>query len=335
MRKPWLRKRDGWWYVGEARGGRFVQRKLSQDREEAFRIWRSLRATPAVRGPSISGLASQWARWAERNRRPATVAWYGSILSPFLETYGAETCANLAPYHVTTHCVAVGAGSATERALVTCLKAMLNWGVSQGLIEKNPLAAMKRPPGKKREYLVVDEQRVLLLREANPELRLAIYALWNLGCRPEAIRTVTAANYISAMEAWVFPAGRHKTGSKTGRPLVVYMTPCMDTLTRILARYRPAGPLFLNAKGKPWTKDTINYAFTKLRKRLGLPKELLPYSFRHTFTTNALLKGIGIAAAAELLGHTDTSMVSRHYGHLDQHQKHLRDSLRKVRGEDG
>lgn len=292
-----------------------------------------MRPASTAAGPTAMELASRWFVWAERNRRPSTLAWYGAILAPFLEVHGAEPCASLAPHHITTHCVAVGASSSTERAVITCLKSILNWGISQGLIEKNPLATMKRPAGKKRTFLVTNDLRATVLREAAPELRLLVYALWNLGCRPEAVRGVAAHHFVPAMEAWVFAAGEHKTGDKTGRPLVVYLTPCMVTLTRILSVVRPKGPLFLNSKGRPWTKDSIKCAFTRLKERLGLPKELLPYSFRHTWTTNALLQGVGIAATAELLGHTDTSMVSRHYGHLDQHAQHLRDSLRKVRGD--
>jgi hypothetical protein len=36
---------------------------------------------------------------------------------------------------------------------------------------------------------------------------------------------------------------------------------------------------------------------------------------RHSFASQALVNGVGIAHVAELLGHVDTSMVSSHYAH--------------------
>ncbi len=36
----------------------------------------------------------------------------------------------------------------------------------------------------------------------------------------------------------------------------------------------------------------------------------------HSFATDALINGVGIAQVAELLGHTSTEMVMRHYSHI-------------------
>jgi integrase len=54
------------------------------------------------------------------------------------------------------------------------------------------------------------------------------------------------------------------------------------------------------------------------------------YSLRHTFATDALEKGVGIAQVAELLGHTDTRMVAQQYGHLNQKIAHMREAATKA-----
>jgi integrase len=48
------------------------------------------------------------------------------------------------------------------------------------------------------------------------------------------------------------------------------------------------------------------------------------YTYRHTFVTDALENGVGVAQVAELLGHTSTDMVMSHYQHLSEKREHLR-----------
>lgn len=55
----------------------------------------------------------------------------------------------------------------------------------------------------------------------------------------------------------------------------------MVELCRGLAREHPSGPLFLNMRGNPWTRNAIRFRFRNLRQRLDLPEELVAYTFRH------------------------------------------------------
>lgn len=48
---------------------------------------------------------------------------------------------------------------------------------------------------------------------------------------------------------------------------VVYLTPPMVKLCTRLAAEHPEGPLFLNSRGKPWTRNAIRCRFRTLRKR--------------------------------------------------------------------
>jgi integrase len=67
-----------------------------------------------------------------------------------------------------------------------------------------------------------------------------------------------------------------------------------------------------------------------LRKKLRLPDGIVAYTYRHTFTTDGLANGVGIATMAELLGHRNTSMIDRHYGHLDKMTDHLKSAVIKA-----
>ena len=68
--------------------------------------------------------------------------------------------------------------------------------------------------------------------------------------------------------------------------------------------------------GNPWKKDTVVQKVDRLRAKLDLPKDFTVYAYRHTFATNALLNEVPLQTVSELLGHSDTRMVSKVYGTL-------------------
>ena len=45
-------------------------------------------------------------------------------------------------------------------------------------------------------------------------------------------------------------------------------------------------------------------------------KRITAYAMRHTFPSNLLMAGVSDVKVARWLGHSDTRMVHRHYGHL-------------------
>jgi integrase len=132
---------------------------------------------------------------------------------------------------------------------------------------------------------------------------------------------VTAADINLDDAVWVLQ--KHKTQKKTGKPRVVYLTPAMVELTRKLAERHPEGPLFRNSRGKPWTRNAIRCRFRQLRRKLPNLKGVVSYTYRHSYATDALEQGVGVAQVAELLGHTTTDMVMQHYQHLSEKREHL------------
>jgi integrase len=65
---------------------------------------------------------------------------------------------------------------------------------------------------------------------------------------------------------------------------------------------------------------------------LGLRKDLCAYEIRHAFGTYGILNGVDIATLAELMGHSDTTMVSRVYGHRANQTQHLAAAVVKAAG---
>lgn len=60
-----------------------------------------------------------------------------------------------------------------------------------------------------------------------------------------------------------------------------------------------------------WTWKRLSAAIVK-----ASGKAITMYGMRHSFASNFLIAGVSDVKVARWLGHTDTRMVHRHYGHL-------------------
>jgi integrase len=202
---------------------------------------------------------------------------------------------------------------------------MYRWLVNEGVLRRNPVADIHPVVPRPRSGTITPEEHRRLIECASREFRLVLIAA-TCGMRPQQIREVTVEDVLPDYSAWVMH--RHKTAHVTGKPIVVYLSPCLSTLTRLLVGSRRSGHLFLNKDGKPWKKDAIVRNMARLRKRAGVSSDKVLYSYRHTFATNALMADVPIQSVSALLGHSDTRMVSKVYGHLDQHRHHLAEVAR-------
>lgn len=344
MREPFFRKSRNCWYVKDS-VGRFV--RLDPDKQKAFDRWHRMVQSLETQGTSatILGIAESWlaahdglmaADAFEKCRRslcafciahpnlkvadcnkPLVMRWLRSEKPGRLKKDGSRGTPRIWSI-------------ATQRDRGQILQRVLRWAMDEGMISRNPLGGLRFQKAEPRSTMVDSSAHGKMVQnclEQRVDRSFSLYLIAShCGARPQQIREVTAADVIDG--AWVFQ--RHKTRGKTGKPLVVYLSPCLQTLTRILAAKNPKGPLFRNAKGEPWKKDTVAQRIRRLRARLKLPPGTVAYSYRHTFATDALLAGNSMATVAQLLGHTSTAMVAQVYGHLDQHRAHLKEAAAKT-----
>jgi integrase len=125
--------------------------------------------------------------------------------------------------------------------------------------------------------------------------------------------------------------GKHKTEHETGSARIIHLTLEVVAMCQELAERYPQGPLFRTAQGKPFPPGYyLARLVRRLRQRLGI-RGIIPYGYRHSFATDTLANGVPDAQVAELLGHSGTTMLHKHYAHLTARAKALRDALNRVR----
>ena len=178
-------------------------------------------------------------------------------------------------------------------------------------------------PGKRTTVVSPDEFARMLAAVRRQPFKDLLTVTWETGCRPQESLRVEARHVDLAGERWFFPASEAK-GKKV--PRVVYLTPKAIEVTERLMKKHPAGPLFRNVNGRQWTPYATNCRFRRARKKVGVKVSL--YSLRHTWINRMLLGGVDAFTVAVLAGHSDPSMLAKHYAHLSQAPDFLRGQVR-------
>ena len=111
--------------------------------------------------------------------------------------------------------------------------------------------------------------------------------------------------------------------SKSGKPRRIPLTDEGRQLVDSLTAGKAADDVILTkADGQPWRK---NDQFERIRESCAAAKISPPINFhalRHTTASLLIEKGVPLAFVAEMLGHSDTRMVSKHYAHLARNIVH-------------
>lgn len=340
MRKPFFRKQTNCWYVKDSSGG-FI--RLDPDEEKAFAMWRKLIDLSNFRhaDTSIEALCEGWLDEFQYKLSPDRYERHVYLLQSFAEFVGVETRArDLSSGDVERWMAAERTrngktyrwGLARKREAGQAVLRVYRTACNRSWVPMNDILNLRFEAPEPRDTLVTRDIHEQMVRgcEARSESRAFktfLIALWHSGSRPIAIRTVTA-QHLDANGDWVFSS--HKTKKKTRRKLVVRTSPCLATLTRILAYHRPTGPLFLSSRGEAWKKDAVTRRITRMRARLKIEAYFTAYSYRHTFATDALLNGLNPSTVAELLGHSSAETVMRVYSHIGKHNEPMKQAANKA-----
>lgn len=314
-----------------------------ENRGEAYKTFHKLMAgrgkKPARNaGLSLNVLCEAFMDHTERHMAATTYTYYKQHLEKFRAHVGPDYPASeVRPQHVTEWLSSTTWGDTTRAGAISAVKRLFSWARQQRLLPTDELADLQKPTARRREKILTPDQALAILthegsRHRNPLNETAwkdlITFLHETGCRPSEAMAVEAS-MVDLQARTVVMAS--KTTRRTGRHRVIYLTPLSAEIVSRLGTSRPVGPIFLNTRGRPWTRKSMADRFARLRIKLGIGSEATAESFRHLFVTDALERSVPIATVSELVGHTSTAMVSRHYSRLSDRHAHLSEAARSVR----
>jgi integrase len=279
-------------------------------------------------------LVQRFLDYHKTNSALGTYAFYTKALDPLCRNIGpALRVSDLRPYHITQWIDTIKPKSDNyKRNLIRAVKACFKWAEDQEYIEQSPLRKVKVPPAASRgdeAYLLPDQWDKLIKfaseSQDNGALLDILTVMKETGCRPQEVRKVEARHFDRNGRCWVLPKAESK-GKKEAR--VIHLSDKAFEICQRLAFKYSEGPLFRNSNGNPWHTQVLDGRCYRLSQRLGF--RVTPYSIRHTFATDAIIKGVDLQTIATLMGHADLNMLSKVYQHIRKRSDYIKEGLRKA-----
>ncbi|RWC92309.1 MAG: site-specific integrase [Mesorhizobium sp.] len=205
---------------------------------------------------------------------------------------------------------------ATVNRTVTVLKAALNRAFEHGRVNDD-LAWRRLKPFDKVDVArpghlsIAEAQRLINSADATSGFRDVAHGALLTGCRYGELCRLLVGD---------FQRGRIVVReSKSGKPRDVRLTDEAASYFRTLAAGRPADALmFTHADGSAWAKSHQARPMRDACATAQIVPAVGFHQLRHTWASLAVMNGMPLMIVAENLGHTDTRMVEKHYGHLTE-----------------
>jgi integrase len=216
----------------------------------------------------------------------------------------------------------------TANRVLTTLKAALNHAHREGRCASDDawrtVRAFREADAAKLRYLSDDEAR-RLTNACSPDFRALVTAALLTGYRYGELAAMTGDDFNP-------DAGtvRVRT-SKNGKPRHVVLTQeGRDFVAQLAAGNTGSACLFPRINGKPWAKSEQQRPLSAACAAARINPVVNFHGLRHTYASRLAMRGVPLAVIAAQLGHSDTRMVEKHYGHLSP--SYIADTIRAAFG---
>ena len=268
--KPFYREPLGRWYVQIARkqiplgadpkprrdkAGKPIPPKAVVDRYHELMAGRDDEAravSPALsKNPPVAAVFDEFLEWASRHKAPRTYAWYRENIQKFLDGIPkALTVGELKPFHLTKAMERFPHwANNTKHDFLCAVKRAFSWAADEELIDRSPVARVKKPAREAREMAVSPAEYATVIEAIRePRFRDLVELSWETGSRPQELRKFEAKLFEPETGRIVFPPTQAK-GKKHFR--VIYLTPRAARSSRGSPPSGPRGRCSSTARGTP------------------------------------------------------------------------------------
>lgn len=216
-----------------------------------------------------------------------------------------------------------GAANSTVARSLSSIKSFYKYLVLENQVQNNPTSDLETPKIKRRlpDILTIEEVDKLM---GQPRVTLP------LGLRDRAMLELMYGTGVRVSELLSLQIEDVNTtagflrclGKGRKERIIPVNQTSIDWIQRYLARARNLlvknyleRTLFVNANGRPMSRQGFYKILGAYAKKAELGKEVTPHTLRHSFATHLLENGADLRAVQEMLGHADIS-TTQIYTHL-------------------
>lgn len=284
--------------------------KTAAEKYEAMRRVQIMRDGVLRKAPKLKDFKNEFFQWAEQmvkngRLRQSTKRYYENGWARISGLPITEMTVDRIDRHA-VETLQLGGSPAYVNQAVRTLRRMLGKAEEMGHIRRAPKLRLLNEP--ERETVISPEIEQRLMARSAPKMQLVLMLMQDAGLR----RTETAGVSIERID-WqrrTYFVAEGKT-PKSRRDVML-----SDRLFEALFVYvggRAKGWLFPNRTGTGHTcPDSLSHEFAKIRAAAGVPEDVVLYSARHTFGTEAFARTGDQKAVMKSMGHTDMRTAMRY-----------------------
>jgi len=203
---------------------------------------------------------------------------------------------------------------ASANRTLTVLKAALNRAWRDGKILSDAAWRRVEPfenvDAARVRYLTIAEAK-RLLNASDMDFRKLVQAALETGARYGELARLTVADFNPDAKTVAIRV------SKTGKPRHVVLTDeGAAFFKQICAGRAGSEPMFTKENGAAWGKSHQARPMADASDRAKINPPINFHSLRHTWASLAVMNAVPLLVVAKNLGHSDTRMVEKLYGHL-------------------
>jgi len=226
---------------------------------------------------------------------------------------------------------------------ITSIRSFHKFLVREGISDVNPAGALESPRLWRKLPVVLDiveMERLLSIPQEDDYLGLRDKAilefLYATGVRISELISAKRKDFLPEVElVLVIGKGQKERIVPIGAIAIHAIERYLKESRPQLANQNSQDFLFLNRRGKPFSRMGLWKILRKYVIQAGIKKKVSPHTIRHSFATHLLDGGADLRAVQEMLGHADIS-TTQIYTHLDreylkqEHKDHHPRSMMKI-----
>ncbi len=280
-------------------------------------------------GRTVSEVSCEWQKqkeregvsnWTQTSYRLACDRIEAAIGDKYIKEVKAIDC-----QRILESMAAQGYKQGTVKLEKTVLVQLFRWAVLQGDIDVSPAAAVTLPrklPKKSRYPLTAEQIKAVTECRDGDWWLLGLAFLWT-GCRRGELLALRyedidrKARRITINKKLDFSTGKAVLEDHTKTEAGMRTIPLLSPLGDALPRGR-IGLIFHDGEGGYINPSMFVRIWKEYQETVGLPSEITPHFFRHTFATICYDAGSGAKETSAILGHASEQITMELYTHLSK-----------------